>query len=289
MNKPIVSFVIPVFNGAATIGACVKSIVDAGLPPSEYEIICVDDASTDGITGETLQEIAAAYPSVNISILTHEVNKRQGGARNTGVGVAEGKYIMFIDCDDTFNSSELGIFVHAELQSRVCDLFYFCFSRKGIRYSDFPTLHGVTDSGEKMLQRGCAPWVPWQFAYRREFLIEQHCEFVEHHLFEDTDFALKTIILAKSVYVTKYCLYNHNLNECSTSYIGSDIRKIMDHFYLYERLHRLSATADCSEITRSVLEQHCAHLYKFIIKSLLWRFPFRLRKQVRKCPPLNCL
>lgn len=289
MNKPIVSFVIPVFNGAATIGLCVKSIVDACLDASEYEIVCVDDASTDGATGNALRDVAAAYPSVNIRILTHAVNKRQGGARNTGVRIAEGKYIMFIDCDDTFNSSELGDFVHLELQSKDYDLFYFCFSRKRIRYSDFPTLHGVTDSGEKMLQKGIAPWVPWQFAYRREFLIEQHCEFVEHHLFEDTDFALKTIILAKSVYVTKYCLYNYHVNAQSTTCVGADIRKIKDYFYLYERLHSLSATVDCSEITCAVLEQHCAHLYKFIIKSLLWRFPFRLRNQVRKCPPLNCL
>lgn len=64
---------------------------------SEYEVICVNDCSPDKLT-----DVILDYQKLhsNLILIEHEVNRRQGGARNSGMRVAKGKYIWFVDSDD---------------------------------------------------------------------------------------------------------------------------------------------------------------------------------------------
>ena len=290
MNNPIVSFIIPVFNGAATIGMCVKSIVESGIEPSEYEIICVDDASIDGITGETLQEIAAAYPSVNIQIVTHETNKRQGGARNTGVRAAKGKYIMFIDCDDTYYPDVLNHLVKDELEEGKYDLFFFSYTKNGRLESDFPALYNTVMTGEQLFQKGIAPWGPVLYAYRRELLLRNKCFFVENHFFEDVDYTLKVTLLAKSIKILPLCVYNYYVNENSTSNIGFDQKKLEDSFLSYKRVFDLAAELTIDKKTVEMMEELLAFMYKRQLLSLSWRLDFHKRiEYYRVLPPQSVI
>ena len=92
------SVIVPVYNMAAEgrLQFCLDSLVNQTI--SDYEIIAVDDASTDNSL-EILQEYARKYPD-KVQVLAHEVNKRQGGAKNTGLKAAAGEWIGFIDSDD---------------------------------------------------------------------------------------------------------------------------------------------------------------------------------------------
>lgn len=60
--------------------------------------MAVDDASTDQ-SPEILREYAEKYPG-KLRVLTHQVNRRQGGAKNTGLKAAAGEWVGFIDSDD---------------------------------------------------------------------------------------------------------------------------------------------------------------------------------------------
>lgn len=100
MNSPFFSIIIPVYNGLShDLPICLESIWKQPLSPSLYEVICVDDCSTDD-TCEWLDEEATKHS--NLRIIKHTVNKRQGGGRNTGMKAAHGRYIIFIDQDDYF-------------------------------------------------------------------------------------------------------------------------------------------------------------------------------------------
>lgn len=94
------SIIVPVYNMAADgkLNYCMDSLVGQTISHSDYEIIAVDDASTDHSL-EILRDYEAKYSEL-VKVVHYEVNKRQGGAKNEGLKVAQGQWIGFIDSDD---------------------------------------------------------------------------------------------------------------------------------------------------------------------------------------------
>ena len=92
------SIIVPVYNMAADgkLNFCMESLV--GQTIDDYEIIAVDDASTDNSL-EILREYENRFPD-KVRVLTYPVNRRQGGAKNEGMRAALGDWIGFIDSDD---------------------------------------------------------------------------------------------------------------------------------------------------------------------------------------------
>jgi glycosyltransferase involved in cell wall biosynthesis len=94
----LLSIVIPIYNGADKLTNCLNSIYQQGLDEETFEVLCVDDCSTDN-TSKVIEEYALGHS--NLIVLKNDINKNIGGARNTGIKAANGKYIMFfVDYDD---------------------------------------------------------------------------------------------------------------------------------------------------------------------------------------------
>ncbi len=98
------SFILPCYNVERYIADCLDSIYAQDLPEDEFEVICVNDCSTDG-TGNVITEYASRHP--NLIMIDHERNLTAGGARNTGMDLARGEYIWFVDPDDVIKPSSL--------------------------------------------------------------------------------------------------------------------------------------------------------------------------------------
>lgn len=92
----MLSIIIPVYNCSRYIRACLDSLLDSDLPKGSYEIIAVDDGSTDD-SWQILQEYAKNHD--HLTIIT-QPNAGQSVARNNAIGLAQGEYIWFIDGDD---------------------------------------------------------------------------------------------------------------------------------------------------------------------------------------------
>lgn len=94
------SIIVPVYNMAADgkLEYCIDSLLAQDMAPEEYEIIAVDDASSDN-SFEILREYEKKYPH-RITALRSPVNHHQGGAKNIGLAYAEGSWIGFMDADD---------------------------------------------------------------------------------------------------------------------------------------------------------------------------------------------
>lgn len=92
------SIIVPVYNmaGGGKLAFCLDSLLNQTI--SDYEIICVDDASTDNSV-ELLEQYSLEYPD-KVRYVVHERNKRQGGAKNTGLSLVKGEWTGFIDSDD---------------------------------------------------------------------------------------------------------------------------------------------------------------------------------------------
>ena len=89
------SIIVPVYNAAAFLNATVSSVLHQTL--ADWELLLVDDGSTDGVTGKLCDEIAAQDERIR-SI--HKPNGGAGDARNYGIDRAQGDYLVFLDSDD---------------------------------------------------------------------------------------------------------------------------------------------------------------------------------------------
>ena len=90
------SVIIPAYNAASYLSCSIESVISQGLPSQFYEIILIDDCSTDNTS-----EILAQYAKhTNLKIGSTEVNSGPGIARNIGVNLAIGEWIIFLDSDD---------------------------------------------------------------------------------------------------------------------------------------------------------------------------------------------
>jgi len=98
MGDMRLSVIVPVYNMAAgeRLTWCLDSLV--GQTISDYEIIAVDDHSTDDSLN-ILRSYEKKYPD-KVRVIASPVNKKQGGAKNLGLAVAKGEWIGFIDSDD---------------------------------------------------------------------------------------------------------------------------------------------------------------------------------------------
>lgn len=92
---PFVTIIVPVFNQGHTIKACILSLLEVDYPRYRYEIIAVDDGSTDN-TSEVLKGLSMKY---SFKVIRLEKNKGPAFARNAGIKHAVGEIIAFTDSD----------------------------------------------------------------------------------------------------------------------------------------------------------------------------------------------
>ena len=94
LNAPLISVIIPFYNLQGTVTRCLESVLSQTY--GNYELICVDDGSTDG-TGDLLDEFADRNQRIRV---IHKPNGGLSSARNTGIEASQGDYLSFIDGDD---------------------------------------------------------------------------------------------------------------------------------------------------------------------------------------------
>ena len=100
MNKPLVSVIMPVYNGEKYIRKAVESVYEQGV---SLELLVIDDGSTDHT-----EEVLSAYEGrEDFRYIKNEQNMGAAGSRNRGVGLAQGTYIAFLDADDWWESGKL--------------------------------------------------------------------------------------------------------------------------------------------------------------------------------------
>ena len=120
MNKIKVSVIIPVYNCDEYIGATLKSVINQDF--DSYEIIVIDDGSTDNsldIINDTLKDCEIPYKVV------HQENGGVSVARNRGISISAGEYLVFVDADDYIRENHL-----SELYNENYDFSLIQFAKK---------------------------------------------------------------------------------------------------------------------------------------------------------------
>jgi len=112
-GKLYASVIVSAYNRLEAMKMCLTALLHQTIEADKYEIILVDDCSTDG-TGDYLDKIILTEPS--IKYIRHQVNQGLASARNSGIMSAKGEYIILLDCDIIPESDfiEKFLFYHAQ-------------------------------------------------------------------------------------------------------------------------------------------------------------------------------
>lgn len=205
-KKIKVSVIIPVYNVEKYLKRCIESVLAQDY--SQYEIILVDDGSTDS-SGKMCDEYESIYSQIRV---IHQENKGVGGARNTGVENSKGEYILFVDSDDYIESITLSTLVK-KAEDNDADLVVFNMRTvtdegKIIRKTNLSLPDGVFNID------GCkelffATISAWSKLYKSTIFKCNNIKFPDRYWFEDVWIAFDVFLSAKRVVRCDDILYNY--------------------------------------------------------------------------------
>ena len=257
----LLSIIVPGQNVEAYVGKCLDSLLYQDISSSDYEIIVVNDGSTDR-TKEIVEGYVSSHSNV---ILINQQNKGLSGARNSGVKVARGSYVMYIDSDDYIEKNVLGgLLAQAERDNldvlrynyRNVDEDYKVIvpKRNNKLYVDYSS--DVTDGFCFLTHRLGYACYAWQFLIKAE--IAKNVLFKEGIYFEDTEWAPRMLNEAKRVASTNVVVYNYMKRTNSITNAVDDVktRKVIeDKMSLIEGLRQQSV----GKVDKSWYEGMIAH------------------------------
>lgn len=209
---PILSIIVPVYNKERFIDECIQSILNQTL--TDFELILVNDGSTDG-SYTVCKKFAERDSRIRL------IDQRNGGAsaaRNKGIDNANGKYIGFIDADDTIEPDMYELLIrNAEAGNAdisVCRLQVF-FPNKRITPSQSAGVK-VLNHTEALVAclRGDLDRSANNKIYRREVIKDIR---FEGHIYEDILYTCKTFLAANKTVFENVVKYNYLVRENSAS------------------------------------------------------------------------
>lgn len=268
MSNVKVSVIIPVYNVENYLRESLDCVVNQTL--KEIEIICVDDGSTDK-SFDILEEYAQKDSRIKI---LQQQNQFAGVARNNGLKVATGEYVIFLDSDDIFDLTMLEKMYNRAIETSadvtVCDSKFFIediknvYETYGIRYDKLPEKEVFSSKEIKNndVYQAFVGWV-WDKLYKREFILNNGLEFQGLRSSNDMFFGFISLIMADKISLLKESLVFYRKNNPNS--IGATRTKFSTYFY-----EALSA------MKQFLIEKELFDLYRSSYYNYVMEFGIRL-------------
>lgn len=258
------SIILPVYNVYHYLDRCMSSVL--GQRGEDYEVLLVDDGSTDGSSA-----LCDAWAEKNPRI--HVIHKPNGGlasARNAGLAAASGKYVLMFDSDDYIEPDTLDV-LRAAIQDTSAEIIRFdLVVHRGGRLEEHRTklpagLYDAAAVKEQLLDaallHASSYWLSaCTHAYRMDFLRENKLRFVSERevLSEDYLFNISALLCAESVYITNRVLYHYDMRRGSLS--NSAKPRMMERYTaLYEHQKAFFQAHNASETLMRKLNTYYAY------------------------------
>ncbi|KEO72591.1 glycosyltransferase [Anditalea andensis] len=225
------SIIVPVYNIANYIQACIQSIISSDLKEHEYEVIIVNDGSTDNSL-EKIEFFADKYSHIRI---VNQENQGLGGARNTGIAQAKGEYIWFVDGDDVVISENISLALAHAFSTNV-EILAFDFVpvneigelENWIQFKLKGEEH-VTQSGPDFYFINFAKSYIWLYFFKRRLFTDQGILFHESIKMEDSEIMPKIMANCETVGYYNHALICYRKREGSITNIKEELAR--NHFY----------------------------------------------------------
>lgn len=202
------SIIIPVYNCEKFISRCINSLLEQDF--TDYEIICIDDGSTDS-TGRIVDEFAKKDQRIKV---IHQNNSGIANARNCGLLNAIGEYIYFVDADDWVEQGLLkkvnDVFNNMKIDICLFDT-YRNFDGVDIPKKSFMGEEGVIANKDKIETFALyyKNAVVWNKIIRRQMILDAKIEFIDVYYLDDFLFCMEIYESAKNIYYLKTKGYHY--------------------------------------------------------------------------------
>ena len=195
------SVIIPNYNKEKYVKECLDSIFNQTLSKDMYEVIVIDDGSTDNSL-----DIIKNY---DVKLLRTN-RKRAGGARNVGIDAAQGEYIIFVDSDDYLYSNEVFEKLDKIIDGK--DIVFFDFEEDnfGKKRTILEDRNSIAEKLEKTKHLGCTTK-----CFKRELI--GTTRFTENTAYEDVNFTLECLCKCKSYDYLGSCFFTYRRVENSNT------------------------------------------------------------------------
>lgn len=203
-----ISIIVAAYNVEQYIDRCLESLTTQDIPSCEYEIIIVNDGSTDS-TLAILNKWKANFDNI---IVINQANKGQSAARNLALTQAIGEFVFYVDADDYIEKNCLGLLLNACKGVDILRFGYF-----DAEVETFDGEYKKNYRGISVFERCYGIWSPWMQIFRKEFLLLNKLFFVEGITSEDAELIPRAYLLANSVMVIPDKIYHYVYNPVSTT------------------------------------------------------------------------
>lgn len=214
------SIIVPVYNGERHIVKTIYKILDQNF--TSFEILVINDGSNDG----TQRVLDSTFGSNNQVKLVNTINKGVGSARNTGINMATGEYVLFLDSDDNLTDGALTL-LDSCLEKQATDLLIFGYSVFGDkrRENDTLMLEQLKNNVDKNIlirtllsNKSNLFGYVWRAVYSAKFLKKQDIRFeTSLKISEDYLFLLQCILYSNNTLIIPDELYEYHIGESSMS------------------------------------------------------------------------
>lgn len=217
------SIIIPVYNVENYIGPCLKSIYRQGLAEDVFEVIIVNDGSTDD-SMQVVSHMMNVHP--NISVITNKESYGPSVSRNAGMDKALGDYVLFVDSDDMLMDNGLSVLLQKALDTNaemiVADYVRIKDEEIGYNYDSLLTdAHDIDKTGRDYYVDDYDPEIGsfiWRILYKRSFLNENHIRLVPGVYYEDIPFLQECYLKAQRVIGVHLLYYIYRIRPRSCTY-----------------------------------------------------------------------
>lgn len=215
----MLSIIVPVYNVERYLAKCLDSLLAQNINQDYYEIILIDDGSTDS-GGDMCDEFATRNHNIKV---VHQKNQGLSVARNVGLKIAQGKYVLFVDSDDFIQEGVLAALIR-EMEELELDILRFRIRRVRERDMAYAETQDYNYQSSKLyvynghdflinrLGNGC---YACQFLINKVFLLQNELYFRSGIIFEDTEWTPRVLEKAKRVAETDVLVYNYLEREGS--------------------------------------------------------------------------
>ena len=232
-NDPLVSVIIPAYNSEDTLNDCIQSVVCQSY--ENLEIIVVNDGSRDN-TKAIIEKFSSADPRV--ILVNKKENEGRVLTRDSGIKNAHGKYIQYLDSDDTLRERAIEyLLAKAEITGAdmVVAPFLFHLEDGKVERSlnfDFKELSGIDYL--KAMMTGKAYWCVWAKFHLRS-LYEHSIVCPNISLGEDIILSTQLCFFTKKVATIHYEIINYNFSSSSTSHLDNFDDAKYEDFRVYTK------------------------------------------------------
>ena len=243
MQSELISIIIPCYGVENYIEDCLQSIDSQNFPRNMFEVIIIDDGSTDN-TYDVICGFIAGKSNFKV------YRKENGGlssTRNYGLARASGKYVWFVDSDDEINENSLTkILTHLENDVDVIHFGLEKISDKGSKLHEqyLPLVNSGSgkDVFFKQLHEKTTMTMSQLFIAKRKLLLDKELFFVEGIAHEDMLHTPKLLLAARLVITVSEVFYRYRIREGSImTSLGPEqlLKKSNDLMFIYNDLRQL--------------------------------------------------